>query len=150
MKLGKIDFCKIKKITAIEIIVLAILFVAIGIYYTPNFITKKEARKIAQIKANNAIFTSKTLEIFAADKKILPSEVVKKVTEELNATSKNPYDKKTPAFVLNKECKACNNIEFDDKLQMIILSAYNPKGELVARTVIKPPSFVTYTKETKK
>ena len=29
---------------------------------------------------------------------------------------------------------------------MIILTTYDKKGDLIARTVIKPPSFVTYNK----
>ncbi len=147
MKIGNIDFCKIKKITAIEIVVLIIVFVAIGIYYSPNIITKKEMQKIAKIKADNAIFTSKALEEFSANKKAKPSEVAKKIAQELNTTSKNPFDEKSPAYTFETICTGCNNIEFDDKLQMIILSAYNKKGELMARTVIKPPSFVTYAKE---
>lgn len=149
MKLGKIDFCKIKKITAIEIVVIAIVLVALGVYYTPNFITKEEARKIAKIKADNAMFTSKVLETFAADKKALPSVVAKKVADELNQKSENPYNKKAPAYVFETSCKGCNCVEFDDKLEMVILSAYDNSGDMVARTVIKPPSFVTYTKEKK-
>ncbi len=149
MKLGKINFCKIKKITAIEITVIALALIALGIYYTPNFLTKKDMQKIAKIKADNAMFTSKVLETFAADKKSLPSVVAKKVADELNQKSENPYNKKTPAYVFETQCKGCNCVEFDDKLEIIILSAYNNKGEMVARTVIKPPSFVTYTKEKK-
>lgn len=149
MKLGKIDFCKIKKITAIEIIVILIALIALGIYYTPNFLTKKDMQKIAKIKADNAMFTSKVLETFAVDKKALPSVVAKKVADELNQKSINPYNKKLPAYVFEAQCKGCNCVEFDDKLEMVILSAYNNKGEMVARTVIKPPSFVTYTKEKK-
>ena len=30
---------------------------------------------------------------------------------------------------------------------MIILTTFNKKGELIARTVIKPPSFVVYSIE---
>jgi hypothetical protein len=127
-----------------------LVFTAIGIYYTPSFITKKEERKIAKIKADNAMFTAKVLEIFASDKKALPSVVAKNVAEELNQKSKNPYNEKLTAYVFETQCKGCNCVEYDDKLQMIILSAYNNKNEMIARTVIKPPAFVTYTKEKKK
>ena len=50
------------------------------------------------------------------------------------------------SFTFDTNCKGCNSVEYDDKLTMIILTTYNKRGDLIARTVIKPPSFVTYTK----
>jgi len=147
MKLGKIDFCKIKKITAIEIVAVAIIFTALGVYYSPFFMQKQEMMAAAKIKSDNAIFTSKVLEEFAANSKTKPSEVVQKVTDELNLTSKNPYNKKEKAYTFQMNCKGCNSVEYDDNLKMVILTTYNKKGDLIARTVIKPPSYVTYTKD---
>ena len=147
MKLGKIDFCKIKKITAIEITTVVLAFVALGVYYSPNFMHKQETMKAAKIKADNAIFTSKALEEFAKNKSAKSSEIAQKILDELNLTTINPYNKKAPAYTFEINCKACNSVEYDDNLSMIILTTYNKKGELIARTVIKPPSFVTYTKE---
>ena len=147
MKLGKINLCKIKKITAIELTTIMLAFVAIGIYYSPNFMHKQEVMKAAKIKADNAIFTSKALEEFAKNKTIKSSQVAQKIADELNQTSINPYYKKNPAYTFELNCKGCNSVEYDDNLSMIILTTYNKKGELIARTVIKPPSFVTYAKE---
>lgn len=146
-KLGNINFCKIKKITAIEVTTLVLAFIAIGVYYSPNFMHKQEVMKAAKIKADNAIFTSKALEEFAKDKNIKSSDVAQRITDELNLTSVNPYNKKAQAYTFDLNCKGCNSVEYDDALSMIILTTYNKKGELIARTVIKPPSFVTYTKE---
>ena len=147
-KLGKVDFTKIKKITAIEITTLILAFIALGIYYSPNFMHKKEVMMAAKIKSDNAVFTSKALEEFAKDKKIKSSDVAQKVAEELNLTAVNPYNKKEAAYTFDINCtKGCNTVEYDDSLSMIILTTYNKKGELMARTVIKPPSFVTYAKE---
>ena len=150
MKLGKIDFCKIKKITAVEILVVSIDLIAIGIYYSPNFMLSQEVMKAGKIKANNAIFTSKVLEEFAVNKTQKPSEIAKKVADELNQTTKNPYNKKADAYTFDLKCEACNSIECDDNLSMIILTTYNKKGELIARTVIKPPSYVVYQKDFEK
>ena len=146
MKLGNIDFCKIKKFAAIEIIVLVLIFAAIGIYYSPHFMLEQEVMKAAKIKADNAIFTSKTLEEFAQDKNAKSSDVAKKVADELNVTTKNPYNKKNPSYTFEENCTGCNSVVCDDKNQMVLLTTYNKKGELIARTVIKPPSFVVYSK----
>ena len=145
-KLGEINFCKIKKITLIEITTVAIIFVALSIYYYPHLFNNSDVRAAAKIKADNAIFTSKVLEEFSANKDIKSSDVAQKVSDELNITTVNPYDKKAKAFTFEPDCKGCNNIEYNDELEMIILTTYNKKGELIARTVIKPPSFVTYNK----
>ena len=78
-----INICKIKKITAIELSVLFIVFIALGIYYSPRFWHKQEVMMAAKIKADSAVFTSKALEEFATNKKAKSSEVAQKVTDEL-------------------------------------------------------------------
>ena len=130
MKLGKFDFCKIKKITAIEIVVLLIIFVALGIYYTPKILTSKDVKMIAKIKADNAMFTAKVL-------------------EEFNAAGKNPYNKDGLAYTFEQSCKGCNSVTYDDNFKTITIESFDKKGTFLARTVIAPPSYVTYVKETK-
>ena len=137
---------KFKKITAIELSVIMLLLIAFGIYYSPRIWHKQEVLMAAKIKADGAVFTSKVLEEFAQNKNAKSSEVAQKITDELNKVEVNPYDKKGIAYTFEKNCKACNSVEYDDELSMIILTSYNKKGELLARTVIKPPSFVTYNK----
>ncbi len=138
--------CKIKKITAIELSVVMIAIVAVAIYYSPRLWHKQEVMMAAKIKADNAVFTSKVLEEFAQNKNIKSSEVAQKITDELNKIETNPYSKNELAYTFEKNCKGCNSVEYDDELSMVILTSYNKKGELLARTVIKPPSFVTYNK----
>lgn len=138
--------CNIKKITAIELSVVFVFLLALGIYYSPRLWHKQEAMMAAKVKSDNAIFTSKVLEEFAQNNNIKSSEVAQKITDELNKVEKNPFDKNAPAYTFDKNCKACNSVEYDDALSMVILTSYNKKGELLARTVIKPPSFVTYNK----
>jgi len=137
---------KINKITVIEIVTGLIFLSALGIYLNPKFILDKEIQCAAKIKASNAIFTSKVIEEFAANKNAKSSEVAKKVMDELNKTTKNPYDKKLEAYTFVQNCSSCNSIAYDDKAQMIIVTSYNKEGKLIARTVIKPPSFVVYSK----
>lgn len=146
MKLGNVDFCKIKKITVVEVAVLVIIFLAIGIYYSPHFMYEKDVRNAAKIKSDNAIFCARAIEAFAKDKNIKASIVAKDVAEKLNQTAENPYNKKMPAYTFEKDCAPCNSISFDDDIQMITLSTFNKKNELILRTVIKPPSFVVYSK----
>ena len=137
---------KLNKITVIEIIVALIVLCALGIYFAPKLTLDKEAQKAAKIKANNAIFTAKVIEEFAANKNAKSSEVAKKVALELNKTTKNPYNKKLEAYTFQNECASCSNIVYDDNVQMIIVTSFDKKGKLIARTVIKPPSFVTFNK----
>lgn len=147
MKFEKFDLCKIKKITAIEICVVLLILIALGIYWTPKFLLSKDAKMIAKIKADNAMFTAKVLEEFATDKKAMPSSVAKKIVEEFNATGKNPYNKDGISYTFEQNCKGCNSVSCDDKFKTIIIESYDKKGTFLARTVIAPPSYVTYVKE---
>lgn len=138
---------KINKITIIEIIVILLVIVALGMYFAPRFLVNQEDRKMAKIKSDNAIYTARVLEEFAQNKNAKASDIAQKIANSLNQTAKNPYNKDIPAYIFDNNCtKSCNTVSYDDSIQMIILTAYNNSGELVARTVIKPPSFVVYSK----
>ena len=50
MKFPKIDLCKIKKITAIEITTIFLAFIALGVYYSPKFMQKQEIMKTPDLK----------------------------------------------------------------------------------------------------
>ncbi|MBR2069161.1 MAG: hypothetical protein IJ877_05290 [Candidatus Gastranaerophilales bacterium] len=138
-----------KKISVIEIAVIIFALTTLIIYCIPQLKKTDEKEILAQVKASNAVFTSKVIEEFAKNKNAKPSAVAQKITEELNTTEINPYDNDTELYVFNKNCNACSNVEYDDNLKMIILTTLDKKGALVARTVIKPPSYVTYYKENK-
>ena len=136
-----------KKIKIIEIIVVLLVIGALAIYFAPNLINKQQDMLKARIKAGNAVFASKVLEKFSTDKNIKPSKAAQSVVDELNEIEENPYDKSLPAYTFDKDCKNCNCVEYDDNLSMVIVTTYDSKGELYARTVIKPPSFVTFYKD---
>ena len=147
MKFQNIDFTKIKKITAVEIITFIILFIGIGIYTSPYLFKDQKMMKAAKIKADSSIFTAKILEEFAQNKSLKASIATKQVCEELNATMINPYNKKSPAYTFELNCNGCNSVEYDDNAQMVTITTYDTRGEMIARTVIKPPSFVKYEKD---
>ena len=136
----------------IKITIFLIILCAIGILISPRFEfgKKQEIAAAAKIKTDNEIFISKALDEFSKSNHKKPSEIAQMITEELNLTAKNPYNKKEKAYTFEMNCKGCNSVDFDDSLSMIILTTYNKKGELVARTVIKPPSYVTYYKDEEK
>lgn len=136
-----------KKITIIEITVLIFAVVVFSIYLIPKIISSSENSKISKLKASSAIFTSKTIEEFAKEKKAVPSSLAKKIVDELNQTEKNPYNKSADLFVYNNDCNGCLKVEFDDNLKMVIITGLDKNSKLILRTVINPPSFVTYSKD---
>jgi len=137
------------KITLFEIFVLILLVFCVVLYISPNFIIKAENRKHAQVQANAAIFTSKALSEFSSNPKLKASVIANKLIEELNAVNKNPFAKKEPAYcVLAKcQCDGCVKINPDDNMNSITIEAYTKDNILLVRTVIQPPSFVTYTRD---
>ncbi len=135
-----------KKLTVIEITVVLFALITFMVYLIPHFLGNKEDRITSQIKASNAIFTSKIIEEFAVNNDPIPSLIIQKTIEELNKTEKNPYNRQEPYFQQTKDKSGCSNIEYDDNSKMIILTTLDKQGELAARIVIKPPSYVSYYK----
>lgn len=129
------------------ITVLILLTIALGVYFIPQFIPDKQIQIEEKIKATNSAFTKKVLDEFSANPNRKASEISQQVCDELNQTSENPYNKNALAYTFEKNCKGCSSVEYDDSLSMVIVTTYDNKGELMARTVIKPPSFVVFTKE---
>ena len=138
---------KLNKITVIEIIVAFIVLVSFGIYFAPKFLNKKENTIMSKVKANDAVFTSKMLEEFAIKPMPKPSLACQRVVDLLNKTEKNPYNKTQSAFSFDLNCNECMAVEYDDNFSIVILTTYDKEHSLVSRTVINPPSYVTYYKE---
>ncbi len=137
------------KITFFEIFILILLVICVGLYVSPNFLLKAENRKNAIVQTNASIFTSKALSEFSTNSKIKASVVSKKLIEELNAVNKNPFSKKAPAYCILANCEAEGSVKIspDDKVNSITVEAYTKDNILLVRTVIQPPSFVTYTRD---
>lgn len=138
------------KITIFEILVILLLIFCIWIYVSPNFLLKLENRKNAQIQTNASIFIAKALSEFSMDKNAKkPSATVvsKKLTDELNKVNKNPYSKKTPAYSLAEKCDGCVIITPDDKMNSITVEAYTTDEILLVRTILQPPSFVSFVRD---
>lgn len=138
------------KITFFEFFVLLLLIGCIWLYISPNFLLKLENRKNAQIQTNASIFISKALSEFSLQKKgekPKPTAVSAKLAEELNAVNKNPYSKKQKAYSIGEKCTGCVIITPDDKMNSITVEAYTEDGILLVRTILQPPSFVTYVRD---
>lgn len=138
------------KITFLEVFVLILLVICIWLYISPNFLVKLENRKNARIQTNASIFTSKALSEFSTPRngsKEKPSVIADKIIKELNAVNKNPCTKKEPAYSIGERCEGCVMIIPDDKMNSITVEAYTVDDILIVRTIIQPPSFVTYTRD---
>ena len=134
------------RIAKLEIAVIIILILCIGLYLTPYLTGGKKKKKEAKVVANAAVFTSKTLANFSINKKEKASVVAKKTADELNTLSKNPFNKKLPAYVFEKPQAGSVAVSSDDELQTVTVTGLGKENKIVVRTVIKPPSFVTYQK----
>lgn len=135
------------KITKLEIGIILIMLLAFGIYFFPSIFGDKIKMKNAKVVANASIFTSKSLSYFNADKNAKASDVAKKTAEELNTLSVNPYDKKLPAFVFSEPKVGSILVTSEDAIQTITITGLDADKKIIVRTLIKPPSFVTYQKE---
>lgn len=137
-----------KKITYIEIFVLILVFLGFAFYLVPKMMLSMEQKQYGRLQANAAMMTSKILAEFSDNKnKKTASEISNNLADEMNKLVKNPIDKKNPAYSINEECMGCVVLVPDDKIKTIVLTAKDKSGELIARTVIKPPSFVTFNKD---
>ncbi len=134
------------RIAKLEIAVIIILILCIGLYLTPYLTGGLDKKKEAKVVANAAVFTSKTLANFSINKKEKASVVAKKTADELNTLSKNPFNKKLPAYVFEKPQAGSVAVSSDDELQTVTVTGLGKENKIVVRTVIKPPSFVTYQK----
>ena len=140
-----------KKITPVEIFIIFIVLVCFLVYFYPKLTLSLEQKHYGRIQTNAAMMTSKILGEFSDTKSTKkPTEVAKALTDEMNKIVKNPINKKNPAYSVNVECEGCIVVLPDDKVKSIILTAKDKEGKLITRTVIQPPSFVTYNKELEK
>lgn len=140
-----------KKITHIEIFVLFIVFLGFAFYLVPQIMLKTEQKQYGRLQTNSAMMTSKILAEFSDNgNKAQAGTIAKDLVQKMNETVKNPIDRKNPAYSINEECMGCVVVTPDDKIRNIVLTAKDRAGELVARTVITPPSYVTFNRDLKK
>lgn len=134
-------------ISILEIGLIALLVLSLWAYMSPNIMLSKEKKQCTLMQTNAAIITSKILSEYSQHPKALASDVAKKTVNELNASNKNPVKKKNPAYSYMEECEGCINITPDDKLNTIVVLGKDKTDTIIVRTVIQPPSFVTYTRD---
>ena len=137
-----------KKITPIEIFITVIFLICLSFYVIPKITLSLEQKQYGRIQTNAAMMKSKILAEFSdKNNKKTPTEISNMIADEMNKLVKNPIDKKNPAYSVNKECRGCIVVTPDDKIKSVILTAKDSDGKLITRTVIQPPSFVTFNEE---
>ena len=139
-----------KRPTYIEIFVVVIVLIFLSFYFIPKIMISKEQKEYGRIQTNSAMMTSKILAEFSDNtKKQKPSDIAKNLSEEMNKLVKNPINKKNPAYSVGEECEGCIVLTVNDKEKNIVLTAKDKNDELITRTVIQPPSYVTFNKDLK-
>lgn len=140
-----------KKITPVEIFIIFVVLICFGFYLYPKLMLSIEQKHYGRIQTNAAMMTSKILGEFSDTKNTKkPTEVAKMLSDEMNKIVKNPINKKNPAYSVSEECEGCIVVLPDDKVKNIILTAKDKEGRLITRTVIQPPSYVTFNEDLKK
>ena len=138
---------KLKITITISAILLIILLTAAGVVLYPKYQERKQAEIYEKVKANNQLFIAMVINEFDKDKTQKAETIAQKVCDAMNQKEKNPYNSEDLAFSFDTNCKGCHAVEYDNDLSMVILTTYDKEGNLGARTVIKPPSYVTYFKD---
>lgn len=130
---------KSKKIEAAAILIAVVLAV---IYFYPRVVALQEKQQNAKVVANCKIFSDKILEraqLESADKKkFLKAKKpdLKKISTELMEELGDSYtDTKAPL---------CCMVEYDKKTNTIVITGFDASKDVLTRTVVNPPSFVTY------
>ncbi len=137
-----------KKFTYIELFVLFLVFLGFAFYFVPKALISLEQKQYGRLQTNAAMMTSKILAEFSNNEnKKTPSEISKNLSNEMNKLVKNPIDKKNPAYSIKQECTGCIVLTADDKIKNIILTGKDKTGVLVVRTIINPPSYITFNKD---
>ena len=138
------------KITPVEIFILFIVCVCVSFYVIPKITLSYEQKCYGRIQTNAAMLTSKILSnVSNKTNKKSYREFSTDAINEMNELVKNPIDKKNPAYSLEKECLGCIVVTPDEKAKNITLSAKDKENKLIVRTVIQPPSYVTFNKDLK-
>lgn len=138
------------KITPVEIFILFIVCICVSFYVIPKLTLSYEQKCYGRIQTNAAMITSKILgEVSDNTNKKSLKEVAKSVSEEMNKLVKNPINKNNSAYSIEEQCEGCIVIETNEKAKNITLTAKDKEGKLIVRTVIQPPSFVTFNKDLK-
>lgn len=139
-----------RKITPVEIFVLVLVAIGVSFYLVPKITLSLEQKHYGRVQTNAAMMTSKILSYFSDTKEEkLPSEIAKSIAEEMNKVVKNPINKENPAYSIMNECDGCVVVRPDDKVKNIVLTAKDKEGKLLTRTVIQPPSYVTFNRDSK-
>ena len=66
-----------------------------------------------------------------------------------NETCKNPFTRSESAFTIDKKCTGCVSVSYDGDTESVTVTGYGKNLDILCRTIVKPPSYVTYEREEK-
>ena len=142
---------KKKIINIIEILFWIVAVILIVIVIKTIVIPKMDLKREEDIKENGRIFLERVLAKYDITKKAQYDikKSVLDIIDDLNEERVNPYGKKNLPYVLNEECKGCITINIDEGTNSIVATGYDSKNNILTRSVINPPSYVSYEKPVK-
>jgi|GEM_PF-4116828 len=130
-----------------KIIAAALIFITVMlavVYFYPRLTVLYENRRDAKVTADCKVFTDKILERAQEEqsknkkKKLDLKKLSDEITQELDVKY---CDTKTPL---------CCMVEYDKKTNTVVVTGFDATQEVITRTVINPPSFVTFDRMERK
>ena len=130
------------------IVTCIIFFTALIIFLAciPKILKEYEIKSNQIVKNNCKTIVQDMINI--KDTKMLNAKS-KEYVEKYNTTYKNPITKKENAFTVDKKCIGCVSVNYDENIKSISITGYDKNLEILCRTIVKPPSYVTYEREEK-
>ena len=143
---------KKKIINIIEICFWLLAVVLLIIFLYIKFAPASELKKENVIKENGRIFLQEVINDYEITKKSQYDieKNIQGVIKKLNKERTNPYDKKQNPYVIDEECLGCITINIDEGVGNVVMTGYDKRKHILTRSVIKPPSYVTYEKPSEK
>ena len=135
-----------KKNVVIAIIIIVFTFLIVFLGCIPKILKDYEIKCERIVKSNCKSMVENILDI--KDTKNI-KEKSKELVLKYNENSKNPFTRKETAFTTDKKCVGCVSVSFDESTQSINVTGYGKNTDILCRTIIKAPSFVTYEREEK-
>ncbi len=112
------------KFTILEFIVLIVVLSVFMLFLSPKVFNSQEDLKKASVRANVSMAVSSVKSIFALKDETSMTKIADIVTETLNKTSKNPFNKNIEAYKVNSVSKGSVVFVADDKNDFITIKGY--------------------------
>ncbi len=131
---------KSKKIEAAAILLTVALA---GFYFYPRIATLQEKRQNAKVMSACKVFVDKTLERAQQEQSTIEKSKKKKNKPDLDKIS-TELMKEFGTEYCDAKTPLCCMVEYDKKTNAVVVTGFDSSQDVLMRTVISPPSFVTY------